>query len=216
MGLCLKWRLQLKWHTELMDRSCRRDGGSADAHLVRVKLPDADWHSHQSSDSATFPNQLLFICLMACVFQPAARLWCISEGWWWWWWEGNGRFMDVLCYCASPRREPFFCWQAAWWQRATSLTVCERRALCVVHQTLWSWQLDAYWWFVRGEINVDFGSEKEKDFKKKRKKKRLRSFRCSHVNLELTDVGLVFLCLHIWSIKIEKNPTCVCVCVLMC
>lgn len=73
---------------------------------------------------------------------------------------GNGRFMDVLCYCASLRQEPFFCWQAAWWQDATSLTVCQLCALHVVHQTLWLWQPDAYLWFVWGEINVYLDAEK--------------------------------------------------------
>lgn len=88
---------------------------------------------------------------------------------------GNGRFMDLLCYFASLRQEPFFCWQAAWWQRATSLTVCQLCMLYVVHQTLWLWQPDAYLWFVWGEINVYLDARKAQ-------------FGCACVNFELTDV----------------------------
>lgn len=152
----------------LIDRSCRRwiswcsPGQSEAARRWLTVAPE----QRQRNISKAAPNQLFDgLCFPACGTPLVyfGGVWGWWWRWWWWCWEGNGRFMDVLCYCASLQREPFFCWQAAWWQRATSLTVCQRRALCVVHQTLWSWQLDAYWWFVRGEINVDFGSEKEKD-----------------------------------------------------
>lgn len=99
--------------------------------------------SLQSHCCSTFQNDFKCFHLMSRVCSPAA---CRGL-------RGR-RFMVVLCYFMSPRQESFFCWQAAWRQHATSLSVCQLCSVYVVHQSLWFWQLDAYLGFVRYKINV--------------------------------------------------------------
>lgn len=99
--------------------------------------------SLQSHCCSAFQNDFQCSHLMSSVCSPAA---CRGLR--------GGRFMVVLCYFTSLRRESFFCWQAAWRQHATSLSVCQLCSLYVVHQSLWIWQRDAYLGFVRYEINV--------------------------------------------------------------